>query len=131
MKYLTTSIIVVWLLSGCTPTASQEGTTRTRSTTSVSCSSGIACQNIGLYHVGKADQKNYAIASKYFKRSCDYGLSEGCNNLAFLYANARGVKQSYTLAYKYWDKACRMGNEAACSNLALAKDKVAAMHRGE
>jgi TPR repeat protein len=69
------------------------------------------------------------IASRYFKKSCDYGLSEGCNNLAFLYANARGVKQSYTQAYKYWGMACRMGNESACANLELAKDKVAAMHK--
>jgi TPR repeat protein len=82
-----------------------------------------------LDYVGKADHKNYAIASKYFKKSCAYGMSEGCNNLAFLYANARGVEQSYTLAYKYWGKACRMGNQAACSNLELAKDKVAAMHK--
>jgi len=90
----------------------------------------VSCQNIGLRYAGMGDQKHYAMASRYFKRSCDYGLSEGCNNLAFLYANARGVKQSYTLAYKYWGKACRMGNEAACANLELAKDKVAEMHRG-
>jgi len=129
MRYFMTTIMIVWLLSGCASTAPQGHTETTKSTASASCSSGVECQNIGLYHVGKADQKNYAIASKYFKRSCDYGLSEGCNNLAFLYANARGVDQSYTLAYKYWGKACNMGNQAACSNLALAKDKVAEMHK--
>jgi len=131
MRYDILTVGVLLFLSGCAPApATQQGSSvRPVSGSGVSCSSGVECQNIGLNYVGRADQKNYAIASKYFKRSCDYGLSEGCNNLAFLYANARGVKQSYTLAYKYWGKACRMGNEAACSNLALAKDKVAAMHK--
>ena len=116
------------IFSACAPTA-QGTANRGNTSTSASCSSGVACQNIGLRHAGRGDQKNYAIASRYFKKSCDYGLSEGCNNLAFLYANARGVKQSYTEAYRYWAKACRMGNRAACSNLDLAKDKVAAMHK--
>jgi len=120
----------VLLLAGCAPTTGQQEAASVRSSTaSVSCSSGIACQNRGLTYAGRGDQKNYAIASRYFKRACDYGVSEGCNNLAFLYANARGVKQSYTQAYRYWGKACRMGNEAACANLELAKDKVAAMHK--
>ncbi len=117
------------LLSGCAPTAQQESAGTAQSRASVACHSGVACQDIGLRYAGRGEQKAYAVASKYFKRSCDYGLSEGCNNLAFLYANARGVEQSYTLAYRYWGKACSMGNEAACANLELAKDKVAAMHK--
>ena len=96
-----------------------------------SCSSGVSCQNMGLSHAGKGTEEQYAIAAKYFKRSCDYGMDEGCNNLAFLYANARGVKQSYTQAYRYWGMACRMGNQSACANLELAKEKVAEMHRGK
>jgi len=129
MKKLLVSIGTLFLLAGCVPTTQKGHTQRASSNTSASCSSGVECQNIGLRHAGRGEQKHYAIASRYFKKSCDYGLSEGCNNLAFLYANARGVKQSYTLAYKYWGMACRMGNESACANLELAKDKVAAMHK--
>lgn len=115
------------LIVGCTPAS--QGTAPDSTGSSASCHSGPSCQNIGLRYAGRGDQKNYAAAAKYFQRACDYGLSEGCNNIAFLYANARGVKQSYTLAYKYWGKACSMGNASACANLDLAKDKVAAMHR--
>ena len=129
MKSVCVSIGTLFLLAGCVPTAQQGGRASTTYGTSPSCSSGVECQNIGLQHAGRGDQKHYAIASRYFKKSCDYGLSEGCNNLAFLYANARGVKQSYTQAYRYWGMACRMGNESACANLELAKDKVAAMHK--
>ncbi len=91
-----------------------------------SCHSGSSCEQMGQKFIGQA---RYSVAAKYFKKACDYGNKEGCNNLAFLYADAMGVKQSYTLAYKYWGKACRMGSSLACSNLQLAKDKVAAMHR--
>jgi len=126
MKY-SLIVILVWLLSGCVPPAHHSGSGEKRNT--ASCHSAESCQNIGLRYAGRGDQKNYAIASRYFQKSCDYGLSEGCNNLAFLYANARGVKQSYTLAYKYWGRACSMGNEPACANLELAKEKVAAMHK--
>jgi len=88
----------------------------------ISCSSGLECQNIGLDYVSSGERDGYEVASRYFE-------SEGCNNLAFLYANGRGVKQSYTLAYKYWSKACSMGNELGCTNLELAKDKVAQMKK--
>jgi len=129
MKRRLFSVGILFVLIGCAPTTQQRHAGKSPGSTSVSCHSGVECQNIGLAHAGRGDQKNYAIASRYFKRSCDYGLSEGCNNLAFLYANARGVKQSYTEAYRYWRKACNMGNNVACSNLQLAKDKVAAMHK--
>ncbi len=127
MKKSITTALVLSAMSGCAPATG--GASAHQSARSSSCNSATSCQNIGLRYAGKGDQKNYAIAAGYFERACAYGLSEGCNNLGFLYANARGVKQSYTLAYQYWGKACRMGNDSACANLDLAKEKVAAMHR--
>jgi len=115
---------------GCAPVAQQDHRSGISAGSAVSCNSGVACQNIGLSHAGKGTAAQYAVAARYFKRACDYGMDEGCNNLAFLYANARGVKQSYTQAYRYWGMACRMGNQSACANLELAKEKVAAMHKG-
>jgi len=128
MKQMIMGLLALSIMGGCAPTSERASA---HPGSSAGCSSATSCQNIGLRYAGRGDQKNYAIAARYFERSCNYGLSEGCNNLAFLYANARGVTQSYTLAYKYWGMACRMGNEAACANLDLAKEKVAAMHRGK
>ena len=121
---------VLSVMTGCAP-ATQRGGGPSASLQSgtLSCSSGESCQNVGLSHAGQGTEEHYAIAAKYFKRACDYGMDEGCNNLAFLYANARGLKQSYTQAYRYWGMACRMGNESACANLELAKEKVAQMHK--
>ncbi len=127
MKKSIMAALMLSVMSGCAPATG--GTSAHHSSRGSSCNSAASCQNIGLKYAGRGDQKNYAIAAGYFERACAYGLSEGCNNLGFLYANARGVKQSYTLAYEYWEKACRMGNDSACANLDLAKEKVAEMHR--
>ena len=126
-----TMVLALLAVTGCVSSTGKSTASSEYQSNGVSCSSGISCQNMGLSHAGQGTEKEYAIAAKYFKRSCDYRMDEGCNNLAFLYANARGVKQSYTQAYRYWGTACRMGNQSACANLALAKEKVAAMHRGK
>lgn len=127
MRYILLVVTIV-MLSGCNSTHN-ETIRNTRSLGSASCSSGLQCQNIGLSYVNRGTRSGFQRAVGYFRKSCNYGNSEGCNNLAFLYANARGVKESYTKAYEYWGKACRMGNNLGCANLDLAKDKVAAMRR--
>ncbi len=130
MKTMILTVCALFVFSGCAPVAqSGGGSSASQPSDAVSCTSGVSCQNIGLSNAGKGTEKHYAIAAKYFKRACDYGMDEGCNNLAFLYANARGVKQSYTQAYRYWGMACQMGNQSACANLELAKEKVAQMHK--
>lgn len=93
------------------------------------CSDATECENKGLECASGGEESGYRRARLYFLRACELGDSEGCNNIAFLNANARGGPQSYTLAYKYWAKACEMGNQRGCSNLELAKDKVAQLHK--
>ena len=130
MKTIAIAACALCVLSGCAPVAQNGGGfSASQPSDTLSCTSGESCQNIGLSHAGRGTEAHYAIAAKYFKRACDYGMDEGCNNLAFLYANARGVKQSYTQAYRYWGMACQMGNQSACANLELAKEKVAEMHK--
>ena len=130
MKYSMVAMALALLaVTGCVSSAGKSTASSGYRGNGVSCSSGVNCQNMGLSHAGQGTEEQYVIAAKYFKRSCDYGMDEGCNNLAFLYANARGVKQSYTQAYRYWGMACRMGNQSACANLELAKEKVAELHR--
>lgn len=119
MRYIVL-VPAVLIFVACAPTANSTTSSDNR-VKSGSCNSGVSCQNIGL---SLASRYKYKEASKYFKRACEYGVNEGCNNLAFQYANAEGLKQSYTLAYKYWGMACDMGNSSACANLQLAKDKV-------
>ncbi len=130
MKTIVLVTCTLFVFSGCATVAQNGGrSSASQPSGALSCTSGVNCQNIGLSHAGRGTKTHYAIAAKYFKRACDYGMDEGCNNLAFLYANARGVKQSYTQAYRYWGMACRMGNQSACANLELAKEKVAEMHK--
>jgi len=132
MRYFLITIFSVLAWVGCaTPSkqAHHSSGVDPHEYSTISCSSGLECQNIGLDYVSSGERDGYEVASRYFSKSCAYGESEGCNNLAFLYANGRGVKQSYTLAYKYWGKACSMGNELGCTNLELAKDKVAQMKK--
>jgi TPR repeat protein len=121
-------VVVLWLV-GCAPQHGTIGHDTASSTSYARCSSGLECQNIGLNFVSRGENPSYKIARGYFYKACNYGESEGCNNLAFLYANGRGGEQSYTLAYKYWGMACRMGNELGCTNLELAKEKVANMKK--
>jgi TPR repeat protein len=131
VKHLLATTTIALLLIGCASPqkSNHRGSSSHNSHSKASCSSGVECQNIGLNYVSRGSHSGYAKASGYFAKSCSYGESEGCNNLAFLYANGRGVSQSYTQAYKYWGKACRMGNSLGCTNLDLAKDKVSAMRR--
>jgi len=133
MKQIYT-IGILLLLWGCAPATQQSvksESSPSSSSMSALCSSGKECHNKGLNYVGRGEAASYKVARGYFYKSCYYGWSEGCNNLAFLYANGRGGKQSYTEAYKYWNMACDMGNQLGCTNLQLAKDKVAAMHKGK
>lgn len=129
MRYFYIVIVSIIMMTGCNTPQKKQPKVNPNDYSTISCSSGIECQNIGLDFVSSDEKDGHAVASRYFSKSCAYGESRGCNNLAFLYANGRGVKQSYTQAYKYWGKACKMGNQLGCTNLELAKDKVANMKK--
>lgn len=40
------------------------------------------------------DKKDYKEAFKYYKKACDKGQRAGCNNLASLYDEGKGVKKT-------------------------------------
>jgi TPR repeat protein len=76
---------------------------------------------VGVYY---ASRDRGAAAVPYLSRACNGGISDACDALAFIYANAKGVRQDYGKALRYWNKACRAGNGAACTNYRLAKQRV-------
>ena len=68
----------------------------------------------------KADKNhNYIKAAELYKKACDMGYAQGCNNLGLLYVNGQGVRQSYTKAAELYKKACDMGFTGGCKAYAI------------
>jgi TPR repeat protein len=87
------------------------------------CRSGNinSCMDVGAYY---ASRDRGARAVPYLNRACNGGMADACDDLAFIYANARGVRQNYTKAMRYWSRGCSLGSRSACSNYKLAKQRV-------
>jgi len=80
-----------------------------------------SCVDVGTYY---ASRDRGAQAAPYLSRACSRGAADACDDLAFIYANAKGVRQSYTKAMRYWSRGCRLGSRSACANYDLAKARV-------
>lgn len=53
-----------------------------------------------------------------FKKTCDKGKLEGCNNLAVIYNNGKGgVPKNLALAKSLFTNACKGGYKPSCKNL--------------
>ena len=52
---------------------------------------------------------NYIEAFEDFKKACEMGNGDGCNNLGLSYEKGLGVKQDYIMAAKLYKKACEIG----------------------
>jgi len=61
--------------------------------------------------------KDYIVAFKYFKKSCDLGNSLGCANCGVCYAKGTGVTKNNEKSIKYFKKSCHMGSKEACKIL--------------
>ena len=84
--------------------------------TVLACNQGDArqCFNAGTISKTEGD---YDSAIKFYNKSCDANDSKGCNNLAYLYLEGKGVKRNIKIAKKFSNKACSLGNNIACLNL--------------
>ncbi len=80
-----------------------------------------SCVEVGTYY---ASRDRGAQAAPYLSRACSRGAADACDYLAYIYANAKGVRQSYTKAMRYWSRGCQLGSRSACSNYDLAKARV-------
>ncbi len=81
----------------------------------------VSCVEVGAYY---ASRDRGAQAAPYLSRACSRGAADACDDLAFIYANAKGVRQNYTKAMRYWSRGCRLGSQSACANYDLAKARV-------
>ena len=85
-----------------------------------------SCMDVGAYY---ASRDRGAQAAPYLSRACNRGAADACDDLAFIYANAKGVRQDYTKAMRYWSRGCQLGSGSACANYDLAKKRVARLRR--
>jgi len=67
--------------------------------------------------IAEYNEKNYKEAIELWKQSCDTGNMAGCNNLAFMYANGKGVHFDEQRASELYALTCDAGDSTACSNL--------------
>jgi len=72
-----------------------------------------------FYLIGKQafDRKAYSDARADFDRSCQAGEADGCNYLAFLYAEGLGGPRDVQQAGDIYVRLCAKENAAGCSNL--------------
>lgn len=75
-----------------------------------------SCNNAGLVLQNKyPTDPNQAL--KYFQKSCDGGLKNGCFNLSGLYLQGKGtVKKDMKKAMEYSVKSCELGHPWGCAN---------------
>ncbi len=79
------------------------------------------CMDVGVYY---ASRDQGGKAAPWLNRACSRGMADACDDLAFIYANAKGVRQNYTKAMRYWSRGCRLGSNSACANYDLARKRV-------
>jgi uncharacterized protein len=60
---------------------------------------------------------NHKISAILYKKTCDAGLSDGCNKLGNLYFDGVGVKKNRVEAFRLFRIACEMNNTSACNNV--------------
>ena len=60
---------------------------------------------------------NLTKAMELYTKTCDGGLSLGCQNLGMMYKNGQGTKQDNTKAADLFTKGCEGGNARSCHNL--------------
>lgn len=63
------------------------------------------------------DKSNYKQAIKLWDEACGNGSIAGCNNVAFMYANGKGVHYDEKRASELYTLTCDAGDSTACSNL--------------
>ncbi|MCU0688111.1 MAG: sel1 repeat family protein, partial [Polyangiaceae bacterium] len=87
------------------------------------CSAGglVECVQLGyLVQGGKGVERDVAAAGALFRKACEGGLPDGCNNEAVLGVIAGGVEGGGKAA-EALRTACAVGSSAACGNLAMLR----------
>ena len=75
-----------------------------------------SCNNVGLV-LQKKHPTDLNQALKYFQKSCDGGLKNGCFNLSGLYLQGKGmVRKDMKKAMEYSVRSCELGHPRGCAN---------------
>jgi len=76
---------------------------------------GKACAQVGSrYQNGKGVKRNYKLALKFYKKSCELKYKYGCARLGFLYEEGTIVKKNKKESLKYFKKACDLKFADSC-----------------
>ena len=61
--------------------------------------------------------QDYKQAKRQYEKACNLGHFDGCNNLAIMYAEGKGVKSDNAKAKEFFKKICEGGIKMGCENL--------------
>lgn len=83
-----------------------------------SCTTGESCNAAGVARAqtAGASEEELSSAARLFRRGCDLGYAQACNNLGLAYESAAGVQQDYGAAMTSFERACSGGFAEGCSN---------------
>lgn len=84
---------------------------------------GRGCANLGATYDMPGAVQDYAKAQNALLKACDLGDAEGYTYLAFMYANAHGVRLDDAKAAELYEKACDLGSMLGCRNLGIKYSK--------
>jgi hypothetical protein len=70
-----------------------------------------------LFEAGHGVVQDYGQALPLYRKACDGGNAQGCNNLGNFYETGRGIAQDHGQAASLYRKACDGGNPDGCNNL--------------
>jgi TPR repeat protein len=93
---------------------------------------GASCNVMGAaLELGELGESDHAAASSYYRKGCEAGFPQSCNNLAWLYVLGRGVEPDGRLALALFDRAfdqlrarCDTGSVGSCRAAVALHDKV-------
>ncbi len=74
----------------------------------------------GCYHLGLSEleaDSDLPAAVTHFRKACDLGSAEGCNNLGLMYSTGKGVPPDPAQAAQYLQRGCDGGELRACANV--------------
>ena len=78
------------------------------------------CYNLAVVYFEGTEQ-DYAKAKEFYEKSCNLNYDKGCNNLAIMYAEGKGVAADIAKAKELFDKSCAKGLKVACENAEFLK----------
>lgn len=67
-----------------------------------------------MYQYADGVKKNYTMAIKLYKQTCNGGEAVGCYNLGAMHYNGQGLKRNKSLAIALFKKACDNGSQDGC-----------------